>query len=378
MNIVKNILLERETPSGNKRIERILFIDPQRVYVHKIDLYGSKALPEKELIADLKNELKTGKVLVLENDPFTSKLLLEEPIAGNGRVSQESVKRAKSITVRKAQRDAAYEIIKPIIQDERQYNKKERALLIKEVLEEAVRNCKPGEKPITKKTIYKYLKRWWQRGQVINCLLGDYSNCGGFGKERKIGSIKLGRPKKYISPTTGAVGVNVDEATREIIRKYLPAYVKECKETEPIDKRPVFTLKGAREYIIKHGFHKGKQQHGNISVKTIPHASKVFSYRQLVYHYHKIYSAAQQIEHREGNNEKELNHRGLPGSSTSLVTGIGQQYQIDSTETIELVSEIDRKNIGRAFLYLVVDVYSWLIVGVCVVIYPPSRQSKFD
>lgn len=70
----------------------------------------------------------------------------------------------------------------------------------------------------------------------------------------------------------------------------------------------------------------------------------------------------------------DLTMRGLLGTSNAEVWGPGARYQIDATiADVYLVSRLDRnKIIGRPVLYVVIDVFSRMIVGIYVGLEGPS------
>lgn len=72
-------------------------------------------------------------------------------------------------------------IIQDLVSKEPNIFKNERGKLILEATEKF--GC-------TYKTIYKYLKRYWQRGKVKDSLLPDYKNCGNKGNKRTGTEIK--------------------------------------------------------------------------------------------------------------------------------------------------------------------------------------------
>ena len=70
-------------------------------------------------------------------------------------------------------RAQAYRIIEPIVYDTGCFNEEIRAKRVRLVEQTNI---------ATKATIYKYLRRYWQRGQIPNALLPDYRNAGAPGK----------------------------------------------------------------------------------------------------------------------------------------------------------------------------------------------------
>ena len=87
-----------------------------------------------------------------------------------------------------AMRDSNLDRIQGVIGGSKYWIKKHRAELIKVLV-----SMKVG----AKSTIYRYLRRYWQRGQTPNALLPDYANCGGKGKPKTRGEKRLGRPKEH-------------------------------------------------------------------------------------------------------------------------------------------------------------------------------------
>lgn len=91
----------------------------------------------------------------------------------------------------KSIRDKAWEIVEPLVAGDAEpdiFDKKIHRSLIKEAAR------KHG---VTVTTVYKYLRKFWQRGKIKNSLLPDYENSGAAGKERKAGEKKRGKPRKY-------------------------------------------------------------------------------------------------------------------------------------------------------------------------------------
>ena len=72
-------------------------------------------------------------------------------------------------------------------------------------------------------TIYRYLRRYWQRGQTPNALLPDYCNSGGKGKVRQASAgVKRGRPRK--NGADDGPGLNADEEIRRTFRVAIARY----------------------------------------------------------------------------------------------------------------------------------------------------------
>jgi putative transposase len=70
-------------------------------------------------------------------------------------------------------------------------------------------------------TVYRYLRRYWERGQHPDALLPDYANSGAPGRTRRANAdIKRGRPSQ-----SGTAGANADPALRATMRAAVLRYV---------------------------------------------------------------------------------------------------------------------------------------------------------
>lgn len=73
---------------------------------------------------------------------------------------------------------------------------------------------------ISKSSVLRYLRRYWERGQSPDALLPDYGNSGAPGRTRAVtAGIKRGRPRK-----DSATGTNADERMRAIFRAAAARY----------------------------------------------------------------------------------------------------------------------------------------------------------
>jgi hypothetical protein len=77
------------------------------------------------------------------------------------------------------------------------------------------------EHGVSRASVLRYLRRFWERGQSIDALLPDYANSGARGRTRAArDGVKRGRPRKSDSHP----GLNVDPATRAIFRAAVARY----------------------------------------------------------------------------------------------------------------------------------------------------------
>jgi hypothetical protein len=74
---------------------------------------------------------------------------------------------------------------------------------------------------VSRQTIMRYLRRYWERAQTPLALLPDYANSGAKGKTRKASAdVKRGRPRKAGS----GPGVNADNHIRATFRAAVARY----------------------------------------------------------------------------------------------------------------------------------------------------------
>ncbi|WP_238929998.1 hypothetical protein [Vibrio vulnificus] len=106
-------------------------------------------------------------------------------------------------------RDQNYKLISPIIHLEEYYQPKQRAKAIELVM---------ANHKTTKQTLYRLIRQYWQRGQIVNALLPDYKNSGAKGKKRIPGEVKLGRPRKY-EPGSGSMLTSLSKSYSGLLFK---------------------------------------------------------------------------------------------------------------------------------------------------------------
>lgn len=95
-------------------------------------------------------------------------------------------------------------------------------------------------------------------------------------------------------------------------------------------------------------------------------AGEIFTLGQFRYHYSRNRDIRQSLFNRAGAKRYNLKHRELVGNSN--VPGPGSLYQIDATiADVYLISRYGgNRLIGRPVIWVVIDVYSRMIVGFCI------------
>lgn len=280
-----------------------------------ISLEDQKAFPDLVELSQLEDLLLEEK-LTRVDDPFEYIVnLLPEPDS-------------KETTIR----NRNYQIIKPLVEEPNFYIKKVRAKHVATILES-------GE--ISRPYLYKLIRRYWQRGQVSNTLLPDYRNSGAKGQKRVANDKKLGRPRKIMEGT----GALVDEPTEKLFRIIIDKYIFN------------------KQFSIARAHRKFKGLYDNI-FPGVPESEKPTK-RQLSYFLDREYKSVDKIKAGVSDIIYKKDVRPLHSTATIQALGPGSRYEIDATiADVILVSDHDRNQpVGRPTVYIVIDVFSRLIVG---------------
>lgn len=346
---VNDLIQWSSNNNDNSLIERIVWIDEGYQIAFLIDIYGTKGFPQKRSIDDLKSALKHQEASKLEVDPWA--ILVPE----------------KNLSAKEKElRDNAWEIISPLVtQEPNIYYRHLRGKLIQEVITKYNQNRQ--ENKLIPLTVYKHLRKFWQRGKNKNALLPDYINSGGKGKSRKAGDKKRGRPRKYKQHPEIGEGINITEEDRKIFRIAINKFYRNPKQN---------SLMTAYKLMIK-DYYAEEFQYNENNVKTsilIP-PEKRPTFTQFRYWYETENSNLEKtISSRKGAKKYALENRAILGTSKQETDGPGYRYQIDATVAdVYLVSKYQRNwIIGRPVIYVVIDVFSQIITGVYVGLEGPS------
>ncbi len=350
IHLFVNNLIEWISESGINRIDRLLWIDEGYEIAFLIDINEEKSLPRQVFINEIEQAIKASMAIVVNKDPLV-RLVLEEQLSAKEKIL----------------RDNAWEIISPIVTQEPSiYERDRRGSLILNLIENH-NVIRGSESKLTKRSVYKYLKRYWQRGKHINALLPDYQNSGGKGKQKIAGDVKRGRPRKYANDSDIGIGINVTEETKMTFRVAISQFYHTFK------KRSLVAVyeKMIQEYYSEEDLCSYDDLHGSIALHD-----RIPTLRQFKYWYELEYgqNVEKKISTRIGKREYLQNYRPITGNSTSEVIGPGARYQVDATVgDVYLVSSYNRKwIIGRPVIYVVIDVFSRMITGVYVGLEGPS------
>src|ERR1039458_1516670 len=210
MEFCVNTLLESQTTADSPEIDRILWIESGGETFFVIRVNDQGALPRLCTRSDLEAAISVGDLRVLKADPFAKLRQIEQDLP------------EKHCRIR----DEAWQIIEPL-----------RSLPAGEIFKPRVRGPVITEicsrHKVSRNTVYRYLRRYWQRGQVKNALLPDYDHCGGEGKPRRSLDGKRGRPNKTYNAIGVGPGINIGPEERKKIEKgFKQFYLTEQKRTK--------------------------------------------------------------------------------------------------------------------------------------------------
>ncbi|ENP0871621.1 DDE-type integrase/transposase/recombinase [Vibrio parahaemolyticus] len=303
-----------ETLSFDGKPYRILFTETSYFYWIAID--ESKGLPERVYFDECCNWTDEGRLEKIP-DPYSY-------------LQGESWDQASSSYL-ESQRN--YELIKPIVEGEEAFDKRVRASRLNQVIAESGKG---------KPTLYRLLRRYWQRGQIKNALLPDYKNSGAGGKRRNFTTSKAGRRRIY--------GIGCGEPVTESVRKQFRIICDKYLMNDKGFSIRYSYIKFTKAYKLKHP---EAEEH---EIPTL---------RQFQYFYKTEYTKATQltVQTPQGNYKKDV--RPLHGTATEQALGPGSRYEIDATiADIYLVDDNDSdKVIGRPTIYMVIDVFSRMVAG---------------
>lgn len=296
---------------------RILWINPSGTYSFVIDIKKNPKMPFEMLILDLNRELLLQEV-VRVSEPL--------PVTLNDHLKDNK----------------NWEIIKNVINIEPDiYMRNERYRLIEKLMQEF---------NISDVTIYSYLKRYWKGGMTPSALTDMRKvNSGVKGSQRNQRSNKIGRPV-----TNGKGGIPITDEVKQQIKKILAKYYFNREKAE---------LSFAYKMLL-HEYY-SELVKDNDGTKVIKVGESRPTERQFYYWSKKLFNPTEKIISKFGEKRYQRDYRGTEGSSKYEAPSIGSRFEVDSTPCdIYVVSEYDRtKIIGKPTLYLVVDVFSTLIVG---------------
>jgi hypothetical protein len=317
--ISRNDLLEYAGP--DRKIIRVLWIDAAQAAAYVFDVKAQGAEAEPRRVAVLQADLESGRARLLADDPYMV-------------VVNQDLLPEKHLQLRAR----AWNIIRDLTAMEPAiYEPRRRGQLVSEYTQ---------RHGVSHPTIYRYLRRYWQRGQTPNALLPDYANSGGRGKTRATSEgVKRGRPRKE-----GALpGVNVDEAMRSVFRV---AVARHAATHARLSRRAVY------DQMVRDFFCERRIEAGNWRVQRLQQPQELPTFGQFSYwlEQDRLLEALRPALQLAA--EEPVTRPGRPGAAFRV-----EVVQAD----IWLVSRADRSQVaGKPVLYVVTDMFSGAVAGLYV------------
>jgi hypothetical protein len=259
-------------------------------------------LPERYSIVAIKRKLENKEIELLDSDVFNKYI----PEAEWTQAQKKVISRAWSKIEKLVKGDALIDF-------------EERFKIIKELSTE--------EPTVSIPTLLEWIKKFLVGGMVKSAIAPNFEKCGGSGKKR---------PTRKIS----------DSAVDIIIKGVKKFWLN----TE-------LTIEAARL--------KTKRTFYNKEIHHFPFPD-YYAFRR--YLHQNFPDAFENKVTRHGRKNAQRDSRLKRGRSTSIATGPGDQFQIDWTSmNVNLVASFNRSlGIGIPILYVVIDTYSRLIVGILI------------
>jgi hypothetical protein len=178
------------------RTIRILWIAPDRTLAFTFELGLHHSQPRTVALNVLADDVLTHRARLLQDDPFAA-TVPPAPLPQKYRDMQAK----------------AWDIIQGLqAQVPALYQPRERAAM--------VAACARAH-GVSRPSVLRYLRRFWERGQTMDALLPDYGNSGARGKTRGASEgVKRGRPRK----SGEYPGRNTDAEMRAIFRIAVARY----------------------------------------------------------------------------------------------------------------------------------------------------------
>ncbi len=219
---------------------------------------------------------------------------------------------------------------------------------------------------LPRKTLYRLLYRYWLFGSTENTLLPDYVRSGGAGKPKTFVNGKInGRPPKFQGVVMDTKAKILSDQDKAMIKIGYALY--KDNEVQCITDAYTRTLnKFYRTTQPVAGY-----SDDEVVLKPVHELPK---FTQFDYWGKKAFDEITVLRGRKGERKWAKDHRALAGRANQGLFGPCHRFEIDATiADVYLVSRFNRNwIIGRPVVYVVVDVFSRMIVGLYVGLEGPS------
>lgn len=345
-NLVRNQLFaDTNELSGDKKtptIHRLCWLDLSREVGGMIQVDDASALPRLVPLDELKQSVESGGLRVLDHDNWLPRVKGGVP-TGSG-IEKTSVQ-ARSQSDRTKE---TCEKLKTLFD-------KYALELFDETARGAAISKIVGQARASKPFVYKWLRRYFQRGMTDAAFVSDHDKCGARGKERVLGKIKRGRPPSPANRTVGAPGINISVHIHAFLRQGWARFRLKKK----------MSIAGAHRETLNLYFATGYRHAAGQAVPILPPIDTLPTAGQFAYWGAKGRDKRTDRAAQASRRVYNLGHRSTTGSAREGVSGPGHLFQVDATGgRVHPVARSDPKiRIPKAVVYGVVDTYSQLVVG---------------
>ncbi|UUZ66385.1 Mu transposase C-terminal domain-containing protein (plasmid) [Polaromonas sp. P1-6] len=315
-------------------------------------------------------------LMVMEDSPkqpFPRQLSLLEGWIRAGTARKTTLKppvymlRSDLTDAARASRDSNWERIAPLVATKAIFEPEAMGTMVSQ---------RAAELSLPRKSLYRILYRFWMNGQVRDALLPNYEQSGAPGKAKQFADGKRnGRRPKFQGLELEDPRQALTEADKSSIKLGYALY--KSNAVESISDAYIKTLRR---------FYAPERKIAGVSDDDIElrPMHELPTLRQFTYWGQKAFDELDVLRGRRGEKNWNKDHRALSGRVGDGVRGPCHRFEIDATiADIYLVSRYNRNwIIGRPVVYVVVDVFTALIVGVYVGLDGPSwsgaRQALFN
>ncbi|UZP03730.1 transposase [Clostridium botulinum] len=319
--------------------ERIRVVESDELFVYVVNIDITTSMPKQQYKQKFQEELD-GNKLVKVKDPYI-RIFKEDELT----------------EIQIIKRNDDWEFI------QRYWIEYKNEIINKSKRSKALKNiCDESNKGMIK--VKRLFSRFWQRGMNKNALIPDYNNSGGRGKEKKLSTLKIGKPRKADYYGTIFEGVNITDDIKKHFEISINKYYRNNKKAN---------LKETYTLMLRDFYSDSYKENGEIKHRVWD-KSRIPTYQQFYYWFKKNEDIKKDIIFRESEKEFNLKKRELLSNSLQETDGPGTRFQVDATiADVYIVSSLNRNRvIGRPVVYAIIDVFSRLIAGIYVGLEGPS------
>lgn len=332
--------LFRTSAGGTFRLLALDKGDPTVAHVFGMD--EEQALPQQWKLDALKEGLRSGEY---ERLPYK---LLPVTVA---RVKSADGEDDRSASEKAA--DRRMELIAALVNNPDIYWRSDRGKLVEN---------RAKEMDVSKQTIMASLRLWWRGGMTRDALVANFSRCGIQVQPGKVGAVR-GRKTTRRKYKKFAMS---DDDKANIRKTGLRLYRRKKTATEVA----IYTAIVARHYTYV-----------DANGKAVPKPlGERPTQAQVRHELGKHVTLEVKLRRKHGNDTFENDFQPKTGSSRIHADSVGRYYEIDSTIVdVWIVAKDDHATvIGKATLYLVVDMFSNLIAGFHLSLDKPSWSGAME